>query len=389
MLFVRGLPLTMERAELVELLNDKHARVFDFVFMPPDMKFSGNKGFFFINFRKKECIDDFRKAFQEKKVAECFPKFVPVEGDEEKLCSVEPANLDLVECAICRMQTSPPKQGVDRTKWQPLLFSPDGEQLAFPLIVSPGARQPRTPKATKTPKAAPTASDAPSEGAQNESQPEAPAAAPEAAAETEGATPKAKGKKGSKGKDKDKGAGKGKGTGSLALGMDMYSPFGFFGLPPSPFGMMPGLPPMSPMEMPSYASPSHGNKKSKGKGKGAVNAAGAGGDPSKFSAEGKKNSLMKQVDFYFSADNLCKDVFLRQNMDPDGYCKLELIANFNLVKKKYMASVADLAKAVVDSTSVELSDDKTNVRLRDHEARQKWRLLPEGETGSLTVETAA
>jgi hypothetical protein len=372
MLFVRGAPLTLDRSELVELLNEKFAKSFDFVFLPPDVKFSGNKGIFFVNFRVKEKIDDFRKAFQDKKVTECFPKFVPIEGDEEKFCSVEPAKVDIVESIINRLQTSAPaKQGVDRTKWQPLLFSPDGESLTFPLIASPGARQSKSAKTTKSTPSSAT----PKEDAQSPSKTPAAesAAAPDAAVEGGDAAPAPKVKrensKGGKGKDKGKGKG-----GQAAI--DMYSSFAApYGFMPPPFGFMPGFPPygmpgMPPMPPPSYISQPQNNKKGQGK----AHAAGAGGDPSKLSSEGKKKSLMKQVDFYFSVDNLCKDVFLRQQMDQDGYCKLELIANFNLIKKKYMATVSDLAVACTGSTAVELSDDKTKVRLKDQEARQKWKL---------------
>jgi len=82
------------------------------------------------------------------------------------------------------------------------------------------------------------------------------------------------------------------------------------------------------------------------------------------------------VDFYFSTDNLCKDIYLRQQMDQEGYCKLDLIANFNLVKRKYKASVADIAEAMTGSTSLELNGDKTQVRLKDTAARQKWQMVP-------------
>ncbi|CAK0859692.1 unnamed protein product [Prorocentrum cordatum] len=124
--------------------------------------------------------------------------------------------------------------------------------------------------------------------------------------------------------------------------------------------------------MPELGRPCYqGAKKEKGP---EANAAGAGGDPSKLAPEDKKASLRKQVDFYFSVDNLCKDVYLRQQMDQEGYCKLDLIANFNLVKRKYKASVTDIAEAIAASTSLELDGDKTRVRLKDPAAREKWKM---------------
>ena len=37
--------------------------------------------------------------------------------------------------------------------------------------------------------------------------------------------------------------------------------------------------------------------------------------------------------FYFSADNLAKDVFLRQNMDGDGFVPLSLLASFPRIRR--------------------------------------------------------
>merc|ERR1711920_978926 len=106
----------------------------------------------------------------------------------------------------------------------------------------------------------------------------------------------------------------------------------------------------------------------------AANAACTGVDPSNLAPEEKRASLRKQVDFYFSVDNLCKDLFLRQQMDEEDYCKLDLIASFNIVKKKYKASIADLAEAIAGSSVVELDSEKARVRLKDEAARQKWRM---------------
>ncbi|EXJ77633.1 hypothetical protein A1O3_09861 [Capronia epimyces CBS 606.96] len=42
--------------------------------------------------------------------------------------------------------------------------------------------------------------------------------------------------------------------------------------------------------------------------------------------------VMTQVEYYFSIDNLCKDLFLRKNMDGQGYVPLSVIANFKRIK---------------------------------------------------------
>ncbi|EXJ85990.1 hypothetical protein A1O1_06359 [Capronia coronata CBS 617.96] len=42
--------------------------------------------------------------------------------------------------------------------------------------------------------------------------------------------------------------------------------------------------------------------------------------------------VMTQVEYYFSIDNLCKDLFLRKHMDGQGYVPLSVIANFQRIK---------------------------------------------------------
>ncbi|KIW82483.1 hypothetical protein Z517_05510 [Fonsecaea pedrosoi CBS 271.37] len=42
--------------------------------------------------------------------------------------------------------------------------------------------------------------------------------------------------------------------------------------------------------------------------------------------------VMTQIEYYFSIDNLCKDLFLRKHMDGQGYVPLSVIANFKRIK---------------------------------------------------------
>ncbi|KAG2233286.1 hypothetical protein BDF21DRAFT_414317 [Thamnidium elegans] len=42
--------------------------------------------------------------------------------------------------------------------------------------------------------------------------------------------------------------------------------------------------------------------------------------------------ILQQIEYYFSIDNLCKDMFLRSQMDTEGYVPITLIAGFNRVK---------------------------------------------------------
>lgn len=42
--------------------------------------------------------------------------------------------------------------------------------------------------------------------------------------------------------------------------------------------------------------------------------------------------VMRQIEYYFSVDNLCKDMFLRKHMDSQGYVPLHVIASFRRIK---------------------------------------------------------
>ncbi|XP_008811609.2 la-related protein 1C-like [Phoenix dactylifera] len=50
-------------------------------------------------------------------------------------------------------------------------------------------------------------------------------------------------------------------------------------------------------------------------------------------ADHQRALLLKQIEYYFSSDNLCKDIYLRQRMDGQGWVHISLIAGFNRVKQ--------------------------------------------------------
>ncbi|CAF0761772.1 unnamed protein product [Rotaria sordida] len=81
--------------------------------------------------------------------------------------------------------------------------------------------------------------------------------------------------------------------------------------------------------------------------------------------------LRRQVEYYFSTENLEADIFLRQQMSKDGYVPLSLIANFNRVQT-LCDDINFIADAVKDSLVVELND-KCMVRCRTEPTR--WPLI--------------
>ncbi|KAJ4964135.1 hypothetical protein NE237_024074 [Protea cynaroides] len=84
-----------------------------------------------------------------------------------------------------------------------------------------------------------------------------------------------------------------------------------------------------------------------------------------------RDMLVKQIEYYFSSENLCKDIFLRQNMDEQGWVPVSLIASFNRVKL-LTNNISFILDAVRSSTVVEIQGDK----IRKRNDWMNWPLPP-------------
>ncbi|KAJ1935219.1 hypothetical protein EC988_008553, partial [Linderina pennispora] len=91
--------------------------------------------------------------------------------------------------------------------------------------------------------------------------------------------------------------------------------------------------------------------------------------------ESVKQFVKAQVEYYFSVDNLCKDIFFRTQMDPDGYVPLKLISEFNRVKKA--TEDLDLIRSALDS-STEVVLNAARDRVRKQKDWKTW-LFPKQE----------
>ncbi|MCO5596885.1 hypothetical protein L7F22_050955 [Adiantum nelumboides] len=80
--------------------------------------------------------------------------------------------------------------------------------------------------------------------------------------------------------------------------------------------------------------------------------------------------LIKQVDYYFSVENLCRDVFLRTHMDEEGFVPVSVIAQFNRIRNLSNNPMVIL-DALQSSEVVEVQRD----RIRRRNDRGKWMLL--------------
>uniref|UniRef100_A0A915CS65 La-related protein 1 n=1 Tax=Ditylenchus dipsaci TaxID=166011 RepID=A0A915CS65_9BILA len=76
-----------------------------------------------------------------------------------------------------------------------------------------------------------------------------------------------------------------------------------------------------------------------------------------------KECVRKQIEYYFSADNLQKDFFLRRKMDSEGFLPLSLIASFPRVRS-LTTDLGLIIYSLKDSDKVELSGDAEKVRPR-------------------------
>lgn len=85
------------------------------------------------------------------------------------------------------------------------------------------------------------------------------------------------------------------------------------------------------------------------------------------------DAIRKQIDYYFSVDNLCKDMFLRSKMDPQGWIPMALIANFNRVRM-LTPDLFLIVEALRTSHVVEVNKDGLLVRAKD--TWQQW-VLPQ------------
>ncbi|CAI9777911.1 unnamed protein product [Fraxinus pennsylvanica] len=120
------------------------------------------------------------------------------------------------------------------------------------------------------------------------------------------------------------------------MGFDMSSPIIYIPtLPPESFRPMPIMPPPPPMLF-------------------------ATSDP-------LPSLIVKQIDYYFSDENLVKDNFLRSNMDDQGWVPITLIAGFRRVQQ-LTYDVPLILDSLRNSTIVEVQGDK----LRKRNEWKKW-----------------
>ncbi|KAK0570399.1 hypothetical protein LWI29_000576 [Acer saccharum] len=84
--------------------------------------------------------------------------------------------------------------------------------------------------------------------------------------------------------------------------------------------------------------------------------------------------IVKQIDYYFTKENLVKDIYLRQKMDNEGWVPIKLIAGFNKVKL-LTSDIRLISDALQGSMVVEVRGDK----IRRRNDWIKWIIAPTGQ----------
>jgi len=89
---------------------------------------------------------------------------------------------------------------------------------------------------------------------------------------------------------------------------------------------------------------------------------------------------LKQIEFYFSVENLCGDLFLRSYMDCEGFIPIAFVANFPGVVM-LGATYDDILEGIRSSEILEMDEINETMRLKN--GWDLW-LLP-NSSGSLGV----
>lgn len=87
--------------------------------------------------------------------------------------------------------------------------------------------------------------------------------------------------------------------------------------------------------------------------------------------------LMDDREYYFSVDNLCKDLFLRGQMDSQGFVFLSVLAGFNRIKM--LTQEVELIRYVcINSQHIEFRQGLDGIdRIRKRDGWQQWVLSKE------------
>eukprot|EP01132_Coremiostelium_polycephalum_P000635 gene635-788_t len=100
---------------------------------------------------------------------------------------------------------------------------------------------------------------------------------------------------------------------------------------------------------------------------------------SQSNPESIRDSILSQV-----VANLCRDVYLRCNMDEEGWVSISFISNFNRMRSYNFKNIIEALKV---SDTVELNSTNDMIRLKSENNRKLWILPQEMKNGFLAGHT--
>jgi len=93
-------------------------------------------------------------------------------------------------------------------------------------------------------------------------------------------------------------------------------------------------------------------------------------------------SIRRQTEYYFCADNLANDIFLRLQMDSEGWVSIPLLASFHRMKR-LTQNVMVIEQAIVASPDLEIN----NHMVRKKNDWERWLLPPQGPVSTQPRQT--
>lgn len=362
-LVIRGLPTSMVKEQLLEFLNKGFLGKVHRIYLPCGDDDKLHCGHAFVSFRSAADAKKFNEAFHNKPANDVFPN----EGiDDGVMFNVSESTLQALTEQYDKEKDLDAERRELRAEWLPISVNAQGMVQV---------RQPKEPKQSK---------------AQQE-----PAAvtedAAEGAAETKKKEPERKDQKAKKGAETPSSSSGVSGHRRLpgTPGASMMGSRHGFGLPAvypqTPASPYQGYNPytyaamMSPYAAAYQAQVMAAHMANLQAASSAINtgvidplaaAVAPKAQAGKLSQE-EREALMKQLEFYFSTANLCKDLYLRSHMDSDGWVEIDLVAKFPQVRK-YRQTLPQIVEVLKQSTLMELNEASSHMRVKDENERDKW-----------------
>jgi len=97
-----------------------------------------------------------------------------------------------------------------------------------------------------------------------------------------------------------------------------------------------------------------------------------------------KEAVRKQIEYYFSPQNLANDAFLVSHMNKDLYVGLDLIATFKIMKAM-TTDIEVIKKAILDSKVLTLDETGTKVKPNAVSTQQRTTIIIRDLEGTVEV----